>query len=156
MTKRGPTVEPSVPMRARRRHWRKLHWADVLLSAALVLVVAVPTMVIEEDWHGRPMIDQHTYLWLAAAGLVAVAFAVGGLVAGYRRPAAAATHAVAAATVAVAVLVMGAIARRLWVAHEDLPGVVAWLWCVGAAVALTLCAAGSLLGRRFAARPRLR
>ena len=52
-------------------------WSDVTLCALLVLAVAVPTMAIEEDWHGSPMIDQPSHLWIVAAALVAGAFLVG-------------------------------------------------------------------------------
>ena len=63
-------------------------WTDIVGSALLVLAVAVPTMIIEEDWHGRPMIDQSTHLWIIAACLVAGAFFIGGAVVAFRRPSA--------------------------------------------------------------------
>ena len=126
-----------------------LGWADTGMSALLMLVISVPTMAVEEDWHGRPMIDEPTHLWIIATCLVAAAFLVGGVVAGYRRPSAAPEHATAAASLAVAVLLVGAILRRLWLAHEGVPVAVAGLWCLGVVAALFLSAAGSLLGRRL-------
>jgi len=129
---------------------KRLSWLDVSLSALVVLVVTVPTMAVEEDWHGRPMIDQPSHLWLAAAMLVLAAFVAGGVIAGYRRPATAATHATVAAVVAVAVLLLGAFARRHWFVHEDLPGSVVRLWCFGGAIAILVSAAGSQVGRRLA------
>jgi hypothetical protein len=37
-------------------------WADIAVSAVLVLVISVPTMIVEEDWHGHPMIEQPGHL----------------------------------------------------------------------------------------------
>ena len=116
---------------------------------AFVLVVSVPTLAVEEDWHGRPMIDQPTHLWIAAACLVGAAFLVAGAIAGYRRPRSAAVHATAVAGLALAVLLVGAVTRRLWFAHEGVSTSVVRLWCLGVVVALGLSAAGSLLGRRI-------
>ena len=106
------------PTSETRRGRRGLHWPDVFLSALLMLAVAVPTMAVEEDWHGRPMIDQGTPLAAVAGCLVAAAFLAGS--------------------------------RRLWFAHEGVPGAVAWLWCLGVVAVLLLAAAGSLVGRRLA------
>jgi hypothetical protein len=129
---------------------RGLHWPAVFLSALLMLAVAVPTMAVEEDWHGRPMIDQGTPLAVLAGCLVAAAFLAGGVVAGHRRPSAAVRNATAAAGLAVTGLLVGALFRRLWFVHEGVPGAVAWLWCLGVVAGLLLAAAGSLLGRRLA------
>ena len=139
---------PSEPVR--KPQPRRLSWLDASSSALVVLVVTVPTMVVEEDWHGRPMIDQPSHLWLAAAVLVLAAFVAGGVMAGYRRPAAAGTHATVAAAIAVAVLLLGAFARRHWLVHEGLPTAVVRLWCFGGLAAILVSAAGSQLGRRFA------
>jgi hypothetical protein len=127
-------------------------WLDVGVPALLVLAVAIPTMAVEEDWHGRPMIEQPGLLWLAAAFLVAGAFLVGGMAAGYRRPSAPARHATVAADLAVGVLLVGAVSRRLWLAHKGVPFAVVRLWCLGAVAALLLSAAGSQLGRWLAVR----
>jgi hypothetical protein len=156
MTDEEPKHEPSSEV---RRH-RGGHWADVGVSALLVLAVSVPTMVVEEDWDSRPMIDETTHLWIVAACLVSVAFLVGGAVAGYRRPSAAAVHATrsaeiaaavllatAAASVAVAVLLVGAVSRRLWITHQSVSFAVARLWLLGVVAALSLSALGSLVGR---------
>lgn len=128
----------------------RLGWADIGLSAFLMLVVAVPTLTIEEDWHGRPMIDQPTHLWLVAALLVTGAFLVGGAFAGYRRPHVAVVHATTATAVSVAVLLLGAVVRRYWVAHETLPHAVVRLWVFGVLVCLVLGAVDSQIGSRLA------
>jgi peptidoglycan/LPS O-acetylase OafA/YrhL len=106
-------------------------------------------MAIEETWRGHPMIDEPTHLWIIAACLVAAAFLLGGAVAGHRRPSAASGHAAVAAGLAVAVLIVAGVVRRLWLAREGVPYGVARLWCLGAVAALLLSAAGSLLGRRL-------
>ncbi len=132
------------------QHQGAFGWADVAISALLTLVVSVPTMAIEESWHGHPMIDEPTHLWIIAACLVAASFLAGGVFAGHRRPFAAPRHAVVAAGLAVAVLVVADVLRRLWLAHKGVPGGVVGLWCLGAVAAFLLSAAGSLLGRRLA------
>src|SRR5580698_10176924 len=88
-------------------------WADIGGSALLVLAVSVPTMIIEEDWHGRPMIDQSTHLWIIAACLVAGAFFAGGAVVAFRRPSAPTRYAAATGILAVVVLLLGGLTRRL-------------------------------------------
>ncbi|HKH88988.1 MAG TPA: hypothetical protein VKA05_09190 [Acidimicrobiales bacterium] len=138
-----------LPPAARRRR-PAFAWVDVRRSALWMLAISVPTMAVEEDWHGHPMIDDSTHLWLVAAGLVVVAFLVGGILAGYRRPSAATMHATAAAALAVSVLLLAALARRLWLAHEGVPGAVAQLWCYAVGAAFVLSVAGSRLGRRLA------
>jgi hypothetical protein len=131
-----------------------LHWGVAAVSAMLVLSVAFPTMAVEEDWHGHPMIDQGNHLWLVAGLLVAACFVAGGAVAGRLRPFAAAKHAAAAATLAVVVLLVAAVSRRVWVAHEGVPMAVVGLWCLGTVASLVLAMAGAHLGRRsIAATP---
>jgi hypothetical protein len=124
-------------------------WADIVGSALLVLVVSVPTMIIEEDWHGRPMIDQSTHLWIIAGSIVAAAFFCGGALVAFRRPSAPTRYAVATGLVAVAVLLIGGLSRRLWLVHENVPAPVQHLWLLGVIAAVTLSIAGSLLGRQL-------
>jgi len=125
-------------------------WADVALPALLILLVSAPIMAVEEDWHGSPMIDQPSHLWVIPAGIVAAAFFVGGAVAGHRRPSAPAFYASAAAVLAVTVLLVADVSRRIWLAHEGAaPGAVARLWGFGVVAALMMGAVGSLLGRRL-------
>ena len=54
----------------------------MLQGLVLALGVATPTLVIEENWHGRPMIDQPGHAWVLPTLVVAAAFAVGGAVGG--------------------------------------------------------------------------
>jgi hypothetical protein len=150
MIKEGPSATASGPAPSSERHRPGLGWVDVAVSAVLMLAVAGPTLAVEEDWHGHPMIDQPTHLWLVPVVLVMAAFVLGGALAGYRRPAAPALHATAAAGVAVAVLLLGAVARRVWLAHEGIPVDVAQLWCLAAVTAFVLSGVGSQLGRWLA------
>jgi hypothetical protein len=129
------------------RALRSPGWADIVGSAFLVLAVSVPTMIIEEDWHGRPMIDQPTHLWIVAACLVAASFFAGGAIVAFRRPSAPTRYAAATGILAVLVLLIGGLYRRLWVAHEQVPLAVQHLWILGVVVAVALSVAGSLLGR---------
>jgi drug/metabolite transporter (DMT)-like permease len=106
-------------------------------------------MIIEEDWHGRPMIDQSTHLWIIAACLVAGAFFAGGAIVAFRRPSAPGRYAAATGVLAVAVLVIGGLYRRLWFVHEHVSAPVQHLWLAGVVAAITMSLAGSLLGRQF-------
>ncbi len=144
----GPSHEEFGGRRNRPRRGTK--WADIALPTCLMLIVSIPVMVVEEDWHGRPMIDQATHLWILPAFLVASAFLLGGALAGFRSPSTAMAHAVSAASFALAVLLLGAVVRRFWVVHEGLPNTVALLWCLGTIGALMLSVIGSSLGRRLA------
>jgi hypothetical protein len=125
-------------------------WAEIALPTCLVLIVSIPVMIVEEDWHGRPMIDEATHLWILPAFLVASAFLFGGAFAGFRGPSVAVAHAVPAASFASAILLLGAILRRFWVVHEGVPIAVVHLWCLGIIGTLMLSLIGSLLGRRLA------
>jgi hypothetical protein len=129
---------------------RRLLWAEIVSSAILTSVIAVPTLTVEENWHGRPMIDQANHLWILAAVLVAAAFLLCGTLAGYRHPADAPFNAVASAGLAVAVLVACDVFRRLEITHNGLPAAVVQLWCLGAAGALGLGALGAFVGRFWA------
>ncbi|MFZ0173101.1 MAG: hypothetical protein WAL04_15570 [Acidimicrobiales bacterium] len=148
MSKKGLIVERSVSVRAGGR--AGLGWVDICWSAFLVLLVSFPTMTVEEDWHGSPMIDQPGHLWIAAAVLVSLAFLAGGALIGYRRPYDAARHGAAVGAVSVAVLLVGALARRYVLEHGYLPHAVVALWGIGTVGSLALCVMGSQIGRRLA------
>jgi hypothetical protein len=124
-------------------------WADIVGSALLVLAVSVPTMIIEEDWHGRPMIDQSTHLWIIAGCIVAAAFFCGGAIVAFRRPSAPTRYAAATGVVAVVVLLIGGLSRRLWLVHENVSVAVQHLWLLGVVAAVTMSIAGSFLGRQL-------
>jgi hypothetical protein len=131
------------------RTLRSPGWADIAGSALLVLAVSVPTMIIEEDWHGRPMIDQPTHLWILAGCLVAASFFAGGAIVAFRRPSAPTRYAAATGILAVLVLLTGGLFRRLWMVHERVPIDVQHLWLLGVIAAVALSLAGSVLGRQL-------
>lgn len=122
------------------------------MSSSLILAVSIPTMVVEEDWHGHPMIDQPTHLWVIAAGLVVIAFLFGGAMTGYRRPTSSALYAMISACVSVTILLGSAIFRRLFLVHSGAPKAVLLLWCAGAIAAILTSAVGSLIGRSLGMR----
>ena len=124
--------------------------ADIALPICLVLLVSVPVMMVEESWYGRPMIEEGSYLWILPAFLVASAFLFGGALAGFRCPASAVAHASAVASISLAVLLLGAVIRRVWIVHEGTQNAVLFLWVLGVIGALTLSVIGSLFGRRLA------
>jgi hypothetical protein len=126
---------------------RSLGWAHIVGSAFLVLAVSVPTMIVEEDWHGRPMIDQPTHLWILAACVVAASFFAGGAIVAFRRPSAPTRYAAATGILAVLVLLIGGLYRRRRVVHEQIPREVQHLWLLGVIAAVALSVAGSLFGR---------
>jgi hypothetical protein len=130
-------------------------WVDIALPICLVLLVSVPVMMVEEGWHGRPMIDEGTYLWILPAFLVASAFFLGGALAGFRRPSSWVAHALAVACISLVTLLLGAVIRRIWIAHEGTQNAVLFLWFLGVAGAITLSVIGSCLGRRLASAHRL-
>ena len=107
-------------------------------------------MAVEEGWHSRPMIDEGTYLWILPAFLVASAFLFGGALAGFRCPSSAVAHASAVASISLAILLLGAVFRRVWIVHEGTQNAVLFLWFLGVMGALTLSMIGSLFGRRLA------
>jgi hypothetical protein len=129
---------------------RQATWADFALPVCLVLLVAVPVMVVEEGLHSRPMIDEGTSLWILPAVLVASAFLFGGVLSGARCRSYAVPRALAVASVSLAVLLLGAVFRRVWIVHEGTQNAVLFLWFLGVVGAVSLSVIGSCLGRRLA------
>ena len=126
---------------------RGAKWAEIALPTGLMLVVSIPVMVVEEVWHCRPMIDDPNHLWMLPAFLVASAVLFGGALAGFRSPSTAVAHVVAAASFALAVLLLSDPVRRLWVVHQGVPPMpVVSLWCLRLIVAFIRSLVGSLLG----------
>lgn len=127
--------------------------AEISLSVCLVLLVSVPVLVVEESWHGHPMIDDPNYLWLIPALLVALAFWFGGALLGFRSDRRGIVRAVIAACIALSALMVGDLIRRCFVVHQGLPQpAVLRLWVLGVAAALTMSLIGSILGRRWSPR----
>ena len=114
-------------------------------NALLILIIAVPVLVIEEDWHGHPMIDQSGYLWLAPAIIVSVVFVLGGYFAN--------RSALASGVIAALALDGAAVLRRFVIVREHLPPIVLVLWVSGTTVSIALSCIGGYL-RRFTTKSR--
>jgi hypothetical protein len=113
----------------------------VLTGAAVAVLICVPVAVLLTT-----SIDEGSG-WNVVAVLVAgLGFAVGGAIAGYRQPAAPAVHGTLAAGLAVGVLVVIRVVRRL-VTDEDI------VWgsiAVSVILAVWLGVGGALVGARRA------
>jgi hypothetical protein len=109
----------------------------------VALVVSVPTLTIEEDWHGRPMIDQPGHLWIVAAVVAALGFVLGGAV-GARRSTvlwrAVSVGAIVGAAVS-AVLLLADVVRRS-VSHQALSSAVVRLWVGAALISIVIASLG--------------
>lgn len=152
----GTTASRRRPASAARR------W---LAGLAVTMVVAVPCMVVEEDWHGHAMIDLRTWLWIPFAVAVALAFVVGGAIAtsgparrrrGPARFATAVGLGLGCGLVAIVTLVACDLVRRFVVLREGLSFGVVELWIVAGAGAVVLGGIGGALGHALAHRRRPR
>lgn len=121
----------------------------------LTLVVAVPTLAVAEDWHGRPLIDQGGLAWLVPAIVVALAFFAGGALAGRHGTSIGRALAEGLWVAVPAVLApLAADAVRRLVMNPTLPGGVVAYWAEGAAASVFFALAGAAAGRRVADRRR--
>jgi hypothetical protein len=115
----------------------------IALAAAITLSIAVPTLTIEEFWHGRPMIDQSA-LWAVPAILASAAFIVGGAFAGWW----ARDHTgagLSSGAIAAGFLVVADVTRRLLITHQGLVWPVDRLWIIAGCGAVVLSTLGGLL-----------
>ncbi len=122
-------------------------------SIGITLAIAVPTLVVEEDWHGHPMIDQHNLLWVIPALVVALAFFLGGYHGG-RHASSQSVLAVGAGVggAAAGFLVLAAYIRRSWILGDTWWAGVIRLWIVATTIAIVIAIAGAGFGRRSAVR----
>ncbi|MGH9081941.1 MAG: hypothetical protein ACRDY3_09550 [Acidimicrobiales bacterium] len=125
--------------------------SGICAGLALTMVVSVPTLVIAEDWHGHPLIDQGGLGWMVPGAVVALAFLAGGALAGRagRRAAGALTRGIGVGALAVLLLLAADIARRLLM-NPTLPAGVVAYWMDGAAAALFMALVGSAIGHGWA------
>lgn len=125
-------------------------WAGSLKGAALALTVAVPTMLVEESWHGRPMIDQDGNLWVLALLVVVTAFVAGGAVAARRRPSRCLHQGAVAGVLAVGALLAAAAGRRLVVTGTGIQPPILAIWSLAAVFSVTLSLIGAFVSGRLA------
>lgn len=124
-----------------------------LAGLATILVITVPTMVVAEDWHGRPMIDDAGWWWLLPGAVAVSGFFAGGAVyvrvgtqvssRGAGRPAWSTVVGALLGAVAAGLLVGADGVRRLLV-NPTLPIAVVEYWVEAAAVGIALSALGAL------------
>jgi peptidoglycan/LPS O-acetylase OafA/YrhL len=136
----GPAPSPGP---AATRPARRFDWPRVVIGLIVTLVVSVPTLAIEEDWHGQPLIDQPDHKWVLPTILVAVAFVIGGMIAASRRRwrLDGALHGLSVGVVATALLLAADVVRRHSLHKAANPGVFK-LWVVAAIAASALGAIG--------------
>jgi hypothetical protein len=136
---------PGPPVAVRRR------WRGPLAGLVTILAIAVPTMIVAEDWGGHPMIDDAGSWWMVPAVLAVGAFFVGGAVSVRRldhlrlhwRALRAAGVGIAVGAVAAGILVAADGVRRLLVNPTLPPGVVHY-WVEAVVVAVVACLAGAV------------
>lgn len=130
-------------------------WVTMATGLALTLIVAVPTLVVEEDWRGRPMIDQPGHLWVVPTVLVGAAFALGGGIAsrGARELWRALSRGLVTGTASAGVL-LGADVLRRAMRHEALSAGVARLWIEAAVLSIAISSLGGAASCLRASRKR--
>jgi hypothetical protein len=126
-----------------------------VLGLGLVVggLIAGPTFVIEERWHGSPLIDQHGYWWMLPAGIMALGFFAGGAIvgSGCRRRGAAWVQSALVAGVTVWVIFCGDLVRR-HVYGEMLSHGVEKLWFVAGICAVVAGSLGGIVGNHHSDR----
>lgn len=122
---------------------------------AVTLVVAVPTLAIEEDWHGRPMIDQPGHLWVLPTVIVAVVFAIGGAIGtwGLDELWRALRDGLVIGVCSAGVLLLADVARRA-IRDQVVSEAVARLWIEGALLSVVMAALGGAVSYLRATRGR--
>jgi hypothetical protein len=70
---------PLVDSTRQRRH----EWT-VALGLLVGFFIACPTFLIEEFWHGKPLIDQRGMGWIIPAVIMVIGFLLGGAIVGHQ------------------------------------------------------------------------
>jgi len=118
----------------------------MLQGLVLTVGIAAPTLVLEENWHGRPMIDQPGHLWVLPTLVVAAAFALGGGV-GARRASLlskALLQGLVIGTTAAGVLLVADVVRRA-IDNRALSEGVLRLWIEAAVLSIVIASLGGAI-----------
>jgi hypothetical protein len=120
-------------------------WRGPAAGTVTTLVVAVPTMVLAEDWGGRPLID-HTGEWWILPGLIAAgSFFLGGMVAARgRRTMTASLLAALWMALPTVIFLLGADCIRRAIQNPTLPRGVVELWVQASVVAVVIALVGGV------------
>jgi len=124
------------------------HWQSLGLGLFVALVIVGPTFLVEQTWHGAPLIDRGGLLWLIPSFVMAIGFFVGGMIAGHRRKGlkGALAHGLLVAALTVALAFAGDLVRRDALG-EGLPVIIFGYWMAAVAVALVVGGLGGVNGR---------
>jgi hypothetical protein len=124
------------------------HWQSLGLGLCVALVIVGPTFLVEQTWHGAPIIDRGGLLWLLPSFVMAVGFFVGGMIAGHRRKGrtGALVHGLLVAALTIALAFAGDLVRRDALG-EGLPFIILEYWIGAVAVALVVGGLGGVNGR---------
>ena len=131
----------------------RARWSVMLQGLVLTLGVAAPTLVLEENWRGRPMIDQPGRAWVLPTLVVAAAFAVGGAV-GARRAAQlwrALFQGLTLGTAAAGTLLVADVVRRA-MDHRAVSAGVLHLWVEAALLSIVIASLGGAISYLGSAR----
>ena len=125
-----------------------IHWRSLSDAMLFTLIIAGPTMLWEEMWRGKPMIDQSGDLWVVPAVIVGLAYFLGGAIAGRhrRRRTGAIVQGFALAIPTSLVLIIADIGRRI-VLRNGLSLKVGGLWLGTIAATIVVASIGALFGR---------
>ena len=115
----------------------------MLLGVIVTLALAAPTLVLEENWHGKPMIDQPGHLWIVPTIVVAAAFALGGAIGAWRNTQlwSALLRGLVVGAVGAGALLAADVVRRAMV-HRTLSEGVLRLWVEAALLSIVIASLG--------------
>ena len=135
----------SAEVRQTSQYW---HWQSLGLGLFVALAIVGPTFLVEQTWHGAPLIDRGGLLWLIPGLVMAIGFYVGGMIAGHRRNGlkGALVHGLLVAGLTIALAFVGDLARR-YALGEGLPVRVLESWIAAVAASLLVGGLGGVNGR---------
>jgi hypothetical protein len=135
--------------RASAAHQTYRHESTFGLGVLVGFLIACPTFLIEESWHGTPLIDQRGSWWVLPASVIAFGLVAGGAVVGIRCRQvwqALLAGALVAAVNAGLIFIVDIVRRRAIGKHLT-PGVER-LWFYAAIGSIVVGLAGGLIGYR--------